>query len=100
MTGCRLTKLSVYLDTNSSMKLSSFMQPDQEPVDPDKPKWLSYEELATYLLNRMRKEFGFERVEAKQEIHGKRSGTSWEIDAKGITEGRAGVFHYRVQAPS
>ena len=29
----------------------------REPVDPNKPKWLLYEELAAYLLNRMPKEF-------------------------------------------
>jgi hypothetical protein len=68
------------------------MQPDQEPVDPNKPKWLSYEELAPYLLNRMRKEFGLESVQGKQEIQSKRSGTSWKIDAKGITEGGQGFF--------
>ena len=68
------------------------MQPDQEPADPNKPKWLSYEELAAYLLNRMRKEFGLECVQGKQEIQGKRSGTSWEIDGKGITEGGQGFF--------
>src|ERR1700682_6380233 len=30
---------------------------DQEPIDPEKPRWLSYEELAAYLLNRMAHEF-------------------------------------------
>ena len=46
-----------------------------------------YEEVARILLNRMRKEFGLERVEGKQDIEGLKSGTSWEIDAKGIREG-------------
>jgi hypothetical protein len=68
------------------------MQADQEPVDPNKPVWLSYEELATYLLNRMAKEFGLQSVQGKQKIHGKRSGTSWVIDAKGIIEGGEGFF--------
>jgi len=68
------------------------MHPDQEPVEPNKPKWLSYEELATYLLNRMAKEFGLESVQGKQKIQGKRSGTSWVIDAKGIIEGGGGFF--------
>jgi hypothetical protein len=49
--------------------------------------WKSYEEVATYLLNHFAKEFGFSRVESKQKIHGFRSGTDWEIDAKGIREG-------------
>jgi hypothetical protein len=66
------------------------MQADQEPVDPNEPKWLSYEKLAAYLIDRMRKEFGLERVEGKQKIQGKL--TSWNIDAKGITEGGEGFF--------
>jgi hypothetical protein len=66
---------------------------DQEPIDPEKPRWLSYEELAAYLLNRMAHEFGFQSVEGKQKIQGKnRSGTRFEIDAKGITEGGEGFF--------
>lgn len=68
------------------------MQPDQEPIDPDKPKWLSYEELAAYLLNRLAKEFGLQFVEGKQKIQGNRSGTTFEIDAKGIIEGGEGFF--------
>jgi hypothetical protein len=59
----------------------------KDTVDP-----ILYEELAAYLLNRMPKEFGLESVQGKQEIQGKRSGTSWVIDAKGITEGGQGFF--------
>jgi hypothetical protein len=47
-------------------------------------KWASYEEVATYLLNQFRDKFGFDRVEQKQIIQGKRSGTEYEIDAKGV----------------
>jgi hypothetical protein len=47
-------------------------------------KWKSYEEVAAYLLNQFAKEFGLERVEGKQEVVGQRSGTTWEIDAKGF----------------
>lgn len=47
--------------------------------------WKSYEEVARYLLNQFREEFGLDRVEPKQEIKGK-SGTSWQIDAKGVRE--------------
>jgi hypothetical protein len=47
-------------------------------------KWKTYEEVATYLLNQFAKEFGLERVEGKQSVSGKRSGTEWEIDAKGV----------------
>ena len=49
--------------------------------------WQSYEEVAAYLLNHFAKELGLARVDGKQTIHGFRSGTDWEIDAKGIREG-------------
>jgi hypothetical protein len=48
--------------------------------------WKSYEDVARYFLNRFRQEFGLERVDPKQKIPGS-SGTSWEIDAKGVREG-------------
>ncbi len=48
--------------------------------------WKSYEEVARHFLNRFRQEFGLERVDPKQIIAGN-SGTSWEIDAKGMCEG-------------
>lgn len=47
--------------------------------------WKSYEDVARYFLNRFREEFGLERVDPKQKIAGG-SGTSWEIDAKGVRE--------------
>ncbi|MFV9645129.1 MAG: restriction endonuclease [Desulfobacterales bacterium] len=46
-------------------------------------KWESYEEVAQYLLNQFAETFGLGTVEGKQIIPGK-SGTNWEIDAKGI----------------
>lgn len=52
--------------------------------------WKSYEEVAAYLLDQNAHEFGLKRVEGKQTIHGRRSGTSWKIDAKGIREGNEG----------
>jgi hypothetical protein len=54
-------------------------------------KWESYEQVATYLLDRFASEFGLERVEGKQELVGKRSGTTWEIDAKGVRLGDTGI---------
>ncbi|HUU20315.1 MAG TPA: hypothetical protein VMW72_24415 [Sedimentisphaerales bacterium] len=48
--------------------------------------WKSYEDIARYFLNLFRQEFGLERVDPKQKITGS-SGTSWEIDAKGLREG-------------
>ena len=53
-------------------------------------KWTTYEEVAAYLLNQYATEFGLERVEGKQDVIGKKSGTSWQIDAKGIREGQEG----------
>ena len=53
-----------------------------------KEKWESYEEVATFLLNRVAKELelGIHTVEGKQIVSGHRSGTRWEIDGKGIAE--------------
>jgi predicted polyphosphate/ATP-dependent NAD kinase len=48
--------------------------------------WERYESVARDLLDHFREHFGFDRVESKQQIAG-RSGTSWEIDAKGVCEG-------------
>ena len=53
-------------------------------------KWESYEQVATYLLNQFASEFGLERVEGKQNVVGLRSGTPWEIDAKGFRHGGSG----------
>jgi len=47
--------------------------------------WKNYEEVGTFLLNKMAEEFGIKIVESKQKLVGKISGTKWEIDAKGIT---------------
>jgi hypothetical protein len=54
--------------------------------------WLSYEEVAAYLLNRFANEFGLSSVEGKQKVPGLRSDTPWEIDGKGITEDGKGFF--------
>ena len=54
------------------------------------PQWESYEQVGTYLLDRFAAEFGLNRVEVKQEVPGQRSGTSWEIDAKGVRLGSDG----------
>jgi hypothetical protein len=53
-------------------------------------QWESYEQVAAYLIDQFTSEFGLERVEGKQEVVGKRSGTSWEIDAKGFRQGDSG----------
>ena len=46
--------------------------------------WQTYEEVATYLLNKFANEFGFSHVEGKQSLVGIKTGTKWEIDAKGF----------------
>jgi hypothetical protein len=47
--------------------------------------WRTYEEVAGYLLGQLATYFGLGTVEGKQLVAG-RSGTSWEIDAKGVKE--------------
>lgn len=53
--------------------------------------WMSYEDVATRLLNQFITEFGLDRVEGKQVITGQRSKTRWEIDAKGVRD-KDGAF--------
>jgi hypothetical protein len=55
-------------------------------------KWKTYEEVAADLLNQFAAEFGLSRVEGKQTVEGQRSGTQWEIDAKGVSEGNQGFI--------
>jgi hypothetical protein len=49
-------------------------------------RWQTYEEVAAYLLNQLAEHFGVGRFEGKQVIAGD-SGTEWELDAKGCTDG-------------
>jgi hypothetical protein len=53
-------------------------------------KWLSYEEVSTFLLNKLSEDFGLKKVEGKQKLVGE-SGTEWEIDAKGIRDNDDGI---------
>src|SRR5437764_10602786 len=53
-------------------------------------QWESYEQVGTYLLDQFAREFGLDRVEPKQDVPGQQSGTSWEIDAKGVRLGNDG----------
>jgi hypothetical protein len=54
-------------------------------------KWRDYEEVSTYLLNRLRQELGLTKVEGKQKLAGK-SGTEWNIEAKGIRNDDGGII--------
>lgn len=55
-------------------------------------EWKTYEEIGTFLLNEMAKEFNLKKVESKQKLVGKKSGLKWEIDAKGITKDSKAFF--------
>lgn len=55
------------------------------------PDWKSYEEIAAYVLNQCAAQFGLSRVDGKQDVAGK-SGTDWEVDARGWTEGDTAHF--------
>ncbi len=44
----------------------------------------TYEQVATFLLNAFAEHFGLKTVEGKQDVGGLLSGTSWEIDGKGV----------------
>jgi hypothetical protein len=46
-----------------------------------------YEQVAQILLDRFANDFGLSSVEGKQDMPGNLTGTSWEIDAKGVVEG-------------
>ncbi|TAL03281.1 MAG: hypothetical protein EPO07_06500 [Verrucomicrobia bacterium] len=50
---------------------------------PAQAKWENYEELTRYVVCHFADLLGISLVEAKQKIEG-RSGTAWEIDAKGV----------------
>jgi hypothetical protein len=56
-----------------------------------KSNWKSYEDVATYLLDKFASDFKLSRVEGKQSVLGNRSGTNWEIDAKGFREGNDAI---------
>jgi hypothetical protein len=49
-------------------------------------QWRTYEEVATYLLDRFAGHFGLIQVEGKQSLRG-HSGADWAIDAKGVAIG-------------
>ncbi|WP_175701133.1 restriction endonuclease [Burkholderia ambifaria] len=55
------------------------------------PTWKSYEQIAEFVLNQCANEFGLSRFEGKQDVAGK-SGTDWEVDARGWTEGDSAHF--------
>ena len=52
--------------------------------------WQTYEQVAAYLLDKFATDFDLIRVEGKQSVTGIKSGTTWEIDAKGFRKNNNG----------
>src|SRR5689334_11986229 len=51
-----------------------------------------YEDVARFVLSQMKDYLGLEAVEGKQLVDGKRSGTAWEIDGKGVLKNNQGFL--------
>lgn len=49
-------------------------------------RWVTYEDVAIYLLDRISEHFGVGRFEGKQHVLGN-SGAVWELDGKGCVDG-------------
>lgn len=57
-----------------------------------KNTWETYEDVCVYLLNQFRRKIGLSEVQGKQDVTGVRSGTTWEIDGKGVKEDGEGYL--------
>lgn len=66
-------------------------RPPQHPGGKRGKAWQDYEAVACYVLQQMGKRFGIAEMQGKQKIAGRRSGTTWEIDAKGILDDGVGI---------
>lgn len=53
-------------------------------------RWENYEEVAAFLLGKIRAELQLSSVEGKQKLAGE-SGATWEVDAKGVRRDDGGV---------
>ena len=51
-----------------------------------KTTWQSYEEVANFVVEQCRQKFGLDTVEGKQDVDGQLTGTTWEIDGKGVID--------------
>jgi len=56
-------------------------------METENTNWKTYEEVAQHLLNEFSEKFEMSKFEGKQSVKGLKSGTKWEIDAKGVKEG-------------
>lgn len=54
-------------------------------------EWEKYEEVATYLLDKIKKDLKLKSIEGKQKLVGENTGTEWEVDAKGVSEEGGGI---------
>jgi len=52
----------------------------------------TYEQVALYLLDKFKDEFGLEKIQGKQSVQGLSSGTTWELDGKGLRKGNEAIF--------
>lgn len=52
----------------------------------------AYEVAARQIIGDMLKEFGLGSIEGKQDVQGTQSGTTWEIDSKGVVESGEGFL--------
>ena len=68
----------------ASMKKATAKQPP--------PRWNTYEEVARHQLDMFSTDFGVDFFEGKQRLKGKRSGTKWEMDAKGVRKADGAII--------
>jgi hypothetical protein len=72
------------------LRLLSRLQYPEERMTEATATWSSYEQVAIYLLNQIADVLELERVEGKQSLEGRSSGTRWELDGKGVKVGDEG----------
>ena len=60
-------------------------------MDAQQQTWSEYQAVARELLDRFAQDFGLARVEGPQSVPGKRSTTTWRLDAKGVLEDGVGI---------
>ena len=53
-------------------------------------EWKTYEEVAAYIIVQFKSKFELHAVEGKQHLIGIKTGTEWEVDAKGVTDEEGG----------
>ncbi len=82
----RLSFSGFRLQFGRAVKYVTYNNLKSTKMNDDIKAWKSYEEVAAYLLNDFVAEFGLKKFEGEQTIISNRSGTEWQIDAKGVAE--------------